>query len=83
MAYEPGHEPGIVDKAWDTQARLESRFKHMGKGRYGRVLRMARKPDSEEFAQNSKVTAVGILFIGAIGFVIFLVMSKLPPLLGL
>jgi len=76
-------EPRFVDKAWDTQARLESRFKHMGKGRYGRVLKMARKPDSEEFARNSKVTAVGIAVIGGLGFVIFLIMDKLPPLLGL
>lgn len=38
-----------------------------------RVLRVATKPSKEEFWKTSKVTALGILLIGAIGFVIFLI----------
>jgi len=35
---------GIVEKTWETQRRFEERAKRLGKGRYGRVLKMARKP---------------------------------------
>jgi protein transport protein SEC61 subunit gamma-like protein len=68
---------GLIDKAWDVQHRLEARVKNLGKGRYGRVLKMARKPDQEEFNQVAKVTAVGILLIGALGFAIYFVMGPL------
>jgi protein transport protein SEC61 subunit gamma-like protein len=70
-----GGQRGIVDKAWDLQHRLEGRAKNVGRGKYGRVLKMARKPDAEEFNQVAKVTAVGMLVIGGIGFLIFAVME--------
>lgn len=38
-----------------------------------RVLKVARKPDREEFFNFSKVTALGIAIIGVIGFVIYLI----------
>ncbi|MCX8193941.1 MAG: protein translocase SEC61 complex subunit gamma [Candidatus Pacearchaeota archaeon] len=38
-----------------------------------RVLKVARKPTSEEVKQVSKVSALGILIIGMIGFIIGLV----------
>ncbi len=38
-----------------------------------RVLRVARKPDLEEYFQFSKVTALGIAIIGVIGFIFVLV----------
>lgn len=37
-----------------------------------RVLRIARKPNKEEFTSTSKICAIGLLLIGAIGFVIFI-----------
>ncbi len=37
-----------------------------------RVLKVARKPDREEFFDFSKVTAIGIAVIGVIGFIIVL-----------
>lgn len=40
-----------------------------------RVLRVARKPDREEYFQFSKVTALGIAIIGVIGFIFVLVAS--------
>ncbi len=39
-------------------------------GTYTRVLRLARKPDGKEYQQVAKVTGLGILLIGAIGFAI-------------
>ncbi len=44
-----------------------------------RVLKVARKPDREEYFNFAKVTAIGIAIIGVIGFVIVL----LGQLLGL
>ena len=38
-----------------------------------RLLRVARKPDREEYFQFSKVTALGIAIIGVIGFIFVLV----------
>ena len=68
-----------MKKAWDLQHRLEERQKSIGKGKYGRVLKMARKPTSEEFAKTSKITGAGILLIGGLGFVIFLIATQVAP----
>ncbi|MCL2157507.1 MAG: protein translocase SEC61 complex subunit gamma [Methanobrevibacter sp.] len=38
-----------------------------------RVIRVSKKPDREEYFNFSKVTALGIAIIGAIGFVIVLI----------
>lgn len=75
-------EKGFVDRAWDAQHRLEKRTKRIGSGRYARVLKMARKPEPEEFRRTSIIVAVGLLIIGFIGFVIFLLMDLLSRALG-
>jgi len=41
--------------------------------KYRRVLRIARKPSKDEYIGASKICAIGILIIGLIGFVIFLI----------
>lgn len=38
-----------------------------------RVLKVARKPDGSEYLDFSKITALGIVVIGVIGFVIVLI----------
>lgn len=68
----------LVGKAWDAQEKLEGRLANMGKGKYGRVLRMARKPTPEEFRKSSTIAAVGLAVLGALGFVIFYLMSFIP-----
>jgi protein transport protein SEC61 subunit gamma-like protein len=42
-----------------------------------RVLRVSKKPDNEEYKTVAKVTGVGILIIGLIGFVIAIVSQVL------
>ena len=42
-----------------------------------RVLKVTKKPDAEEFKTIVKVSGVGILIIGAIGFLLFLVKEML------
>ena len=39
---------------------------------YKRVVNVARKPEKEEFISSVKITGTGIVLIGAIGFIIFL-----------
>jgi len=44
---------------------------------YIRILKLTRKPSNEEFMTISKVAGAGILLIGIIGFVIYLIMVPL------
>lgn len=73
---------GIVDKAWDLQHNIETRQKRIGKGKYGRVLKMARNPTNEEFAKTSKITGLGMIIVGGIGFLIFLLATQVAPWVG-
>jgi protein transport protein SEC61 subunit gamma-like protein len=72
----------IVDRAWEFQKRIEERAKRLGRGKYGRVLRMARKPTSDEFNKTLQITGIGLLLLGGLGFGIFLMATELPKLLG-
>ncbi len=69
----------IIDKAWELQHKIEARQQRIGKGKYGRVLKMARKPTNEEYEKTSKITGVGILVVGAIGFVIYIIRELAVP----
>jgi protein transport protein SEC61 subunit gamma and related proteins len=42
-----------------------------------RVLRVAKRPDREEFINVSKITGLGIIVIGVVGFVISLIAQVL------
>ena len=61
----------FINKVWKTQQKLEERFKRIGRGQYGRVLRLARKPTNEEFVKSSWVVGIGIGIVGFIGFVVY------------
>ncbi len=71
-----------MDKAWDAQHRIEKRMGNLGKGRYARVLKMARKPEPEEFKRSSGIVLVGIAVIGGIGFGMYLFMTWLLKAIG-
>ena len=58
---------------------MEARRKRLGKGKYGRVLKMARKPTNEEYKKTSQITGLGILLIGGIGFLVYLIASLVAP----
>jgi protein transport protein SEC61 subunit gamma-like protein len=70
---------GLIDKAWELQRKIESKQARIGKGKYGRVLRMARKPTNEEYEKTSKITGIGIIIVGAIGFVIYIIKELAVP----
>lgn len=76
----PRPEPkgqGFMARAWAWQHALDRKWDGIGKGRFARVLRMARKPEPEEFRQSAIIVLVGIAVIGGIGFAIFLLMDGL------
>ena len=66
----------IVEKGWEVQRRIEERLKRLGKGKYGRVLRMARRPTQDEFSKVVLITGIGLIAIGALGFIIYLIMTQ-------
>ena len=40
-----------------------------------RVLKVSRKPDKQEYIELAKVTSIGVVIVGVIGFAIFLLGS--------
>jgi protein transport protein SEC61 subunit gamma-like protein len=69
----------LMEKARNLQHKIEERESRIGKGKYGRVFKMARKPTDEEYSKTSKITGAGILAIGGVGFLIFLIAKQLAP----
>lgn len=69
----------VIDKAWDVQKKVEQRFQRLGKGKYGRVFKMARNPEPDEFLKTSQMTAIGIFIIGIIGFTILILATQVAP----
>lgn len=68
-----------MDKARAVQHKIEDRLQRIGKGKYGRVLKMARKPTNEEYEKTTKITGLGILLVGALGFVIYILRELVAP----
>jgi len=61
----------IVDKSWDLQRKIEEKTKHVGKGRYGRVIKMARKPTGDEYIRTTQITSIRLIMRGVLGFLIY------------
>lgn len=47
-------------------------------GEYIRVLKLTRKPSREEFSVIAKVAGAGILLVGFIGFLIYILITVMP-----
>ncbi|NJD51428.1 MAG: protein translocase SEC61 complex subunit gamma [Candidatus Methanoperedens sp.] len=45
---------------------------------YIRVLKLTRKPSREEFSVIAKVAGAGILLVGFIGFIIYILITVMP-----
>ena len=71
-------ESTAYDSASDFQDDIESKAKGFGKGKYGRILKMAHTPTWDEYKKTLYITALGIIVIGALGFAIWWVMTVLP-----
>lgn len=53
-------KPGLIGK---IKGKLEQ---------YKRTIEVSIKPDKEEFTSSAKITAIGILLVGIIGFIVYL-----------
>ncbi|NLL94275.1 MAG: protein translocase SEC61 complex subunit gamma [Thermoplasmatales archaeon] len=60
------------------QESVENRFRNIGKGKYGRILKMARTPTPDEYKKTIAITGIGIILLGALGFAIMWLMNYLP-----
>lgn len=47
---------------------------------YARILKLTRRPSRAEFTMIAKIAGAGILLIGLIGFLIYLLMTSMPLL---
>lgn len=71
----------VDDIAKELQGKIEKKFTGIGKGKYARIIRMARKPGRDEYLKVLMITGAGIALLGVMGFVIYLVLGvyfKIP-----
>ncbi len=68
----------IMEKSWEVQKKIEERANKIGKGKYGRILKMARKPDMDEYKKTLTICILGILLIGGLGFLIYWIWENVP-----
>lgn len=72
---------GFIDRSWEYQRIVEDKVTGLTRGKYGRVLRMARKPSKEEYLRTTQIVGVGLAVLGIIGFLIYWVWLTAPGLL--
>lgn len=66
-------ENNMADKMKDGIANIGPTLRS-----YLRILKLARKPSRKEFFTIAKVAAIGILAIGVIGFLFYVLMDIVP-----
>ena len=66
--------------AYELQEELDSKARGFGRGKYGRILKMAHTPSREEYTKTLYITGLGIILIGAVGFAIWWLMTVLPDM---
>ena len=69
----------FLDRARRVQDNFDGRLRNVGHGKYGRILRMARKPTSEDYVRVLEVTWIGAIIIGLTGFALYIFFSQAGP----
>ena len=69
----------FLDRARRLQDQFDGRLRNVGHGKYGRILRMARRPTSEEYVKVLEVTWLGAVLIGLTGFAIYIFFTQAGP----
>ena len=67
------------EKVQDWQDKIERQVRQISRGNTARILRMAKKPTEQEFMQTVIVCGIGMMVLGAIGFVILVMMDNVLP----
>ncbi|UEC42492.1 MAG: Protein translocase subunit SecE [Methanothrix sp.] len=71
-----GRKGELADKLGDMNVKIGAPEFHYKD--YIRVLKLARKPNREEFMTISKISILGITLIGILGFIIYVFLTELP-----
>lgn len=58
----------ILERSQALQARVDTWLSNRRRGRYMRVLRLAVRPDQDEFFNTLKLAFAGLLVLGLVGF---------------
>jgi len=66
----------LKSKAFGIRKAAKSKLRE-----YLRVLKIAEKPDRDEFEMSAKITGAGIIIIGFVGFLFFMAARVLPGVL--
>jgi len=69
----------FLDRARRVQENVDGRLHHLGHGKYGRILRMARRPTSDEYVKVLGITWLGAVLIGLTGFAFYIFFSQAGP----
>jgi protein transport protein SEC61 subunit gamma and related proteins len=69
----------FLDRARRAQETFDGRLRTFGHGKYGRILRMARRPTSEEYVKVLEVTWLGAVLIGLTGFALYIFFTQVGP----
>jgi protein transport protein SEC61 subunit gamma and related proteins len=69
----------FLDRARRAQETFDGRLRTFGHGKYGRILRMARRPTSEEYVKVLEVTWLGAVLIGLTGFALYIFFTQAGP----
>ena len=59
----------ILERSTRMQQRLDTWLSNRRRGRYMRVLRLAVRPETEEYMNTVKLAFAGLLVLGITGFV--------------
>ncbi len=79
MSGDATENRSFEDKVQDRQDWIESQFRRISRGSWARIIRMARKPTAQEFKQTSIICGIGLFVLGAIGFVMLVMMDNFFP----
>ena len=69
----------FLDRARRVQDQFDGRLRQVGHGRYGRILRMARKPEVDEYVRVLEITAIGAVIVGSVGFMLYIFFTLAGP----
>jgi len=69
----------FLDRARKVQDEVDGRLHNLGHGKYGRILRMARRPTPDEYVKVLGVTWLGAALIGLVGFAFYIFFSQAGP----
>jgi len=79
MSDENDQKRTFEEKVQDRQDAIEAQFRKISRGSWARIIRMARKPTPQEFKQTSIVCGIGLFVLGAIGFILLVIMDNFIP----